>query len=340
MSRISDALARASGGALGEPGTHTGSTGAEVLAGVETFATSAPAERHEQEDIQHAPLHAAAGSDAAEGMRAAAPLPDPLPPDRHLLEALDADAAEKLVVGEMAASSLEHYRRLAAVLHQTHLTTGLRVVMIASAIAGEGKTLTSANLALTLSESYRRRVLLIDADLRRPSIHTLFGLENLDGLTDVLKSAGERKVSTRAVSATLSVVTAGRPDSEQMAHLTSDRMRRLLKEAVEVYDWVIIDTPPVALLSDAKLLAAMVDGAVLVVRAGSTPYTIVQRAIQAIGPERILGTVLNGAEASAVAGHSYYDGYYSYPRASRRRWWQRRGRDGDQPATLGRLTSE
>jgi capsular exopolysaccharide synthesis family protein len=163
-------------------------------------------------------------------------------------------------------------------------------------------------------------VLLIDADLRRPSVHNLFGLANLDGLTDALKSGPERKVSMRAVSATLSVVTAGRPDTEQMAHLTSTRMQNLLKEASEEYDWVIIDTPPVALLSDAKLLAAMVDGALLVVRAGSTPYPIAQRAIQAIGPERILGTVLNGADASALASHSYYD-YYERETPRRRAWW-------------------
>jgi len=261
---------------------------------------------------------------------------------------LAADAIEKLVVGGMAAASIEQYRRLAAVLHQAHMTTGLRLVMIASAVAGEGKTLTSANLALTLSESYRRRVLLIDADLRRPYIHTLFGLPNLDGLTDALSAPEERRICTQPVTSLLSVVTAGRPDSEQMAHLTSSRMRRVLEEAKQVHDWVIIDTPPVALLSDAKLLAGMVDGTLLVVRAGATPYPIVQRAMQAIGPERILGTILNGAEASAVTGHGYYEGYYAYetPRRQTSRWpWRRRQREeGDllrQPAGVpGSAASE
>ena len=239
------------------------------------------------------------------------------------------DVVEKLVIGAMPTASLEQYRRLAAALHQAHLNTGLRIIMIASAVAGEGKTLTSANLALTLSESYRRRVLLIDADLRRPSIHGLFGIPNDDGLTDVLGSDHERKVFTQQVSGSLSVVTSGRPDTNQMAHLTSARMKQLLHEAMEVHDWVVIDTPPVALLPDAKLLGAMVDGALLVVRSGVTPYPIVRSAIQAIGAERILGTVLNGADPSSIAEHSYYSGY-GYGEAPRRprRWRWFHGSNG------------
>ena len=97
-----------------------------------------------------------------------------------------------------------------------------------------------------------------------------------------------------------------------MAGLTSERMRRLLTEARESFDWVIIDTPPVMLLPDAHLLASMVDGAVLVVRASSTPHEHVKRAAETIGRQRILGVVLNRAEASAqpAYGAQYYYGYY------------------------------
>ena len=88
-------------------------------------------------------------------------------------------------------------------------------------------------------------------------------------------------------------------------------MKEIIDEAAEHFDWVIVDTPPVGLLSDANLLASMIDVALLVVRANSTAYPLVQRAQQAIGPERILGVVLNrAAKADLVVGYGYY--YYGY----------------------------
>ena len=183
--------------------------------------------------------------------------------------------------------------------------------MVTSAVPGEGKTLTCANLALTLSESYQRRVLLIDGDLRRPSLHTLFGLDNTTGLSDGLASAQERKMTVRQLTSRLAVLTAGRPTSDPMAGLISDRMRRLIEEARSAYDWVIVDTPPVALLPDAHVLTSMVDGALLVIKAGGTPYPLVKRAADILRPERTLGVVLNRAQANAhSSGYSYYDSYY------------------------------
>jgi protein-tyrosine kinase len=199
---------------------------------------------------------------------------------------------------------------LAAVLHDAHNTTGLRVIMVASAVAGEGKTLTASNLALTFSESYQKRVLLIDADLRRPSLHTVFRLDTALGLGDGLLSTGETKMLVRQVSPRLAVLPAGRPSSDPMAGLTSERMRRLLEEARQSFDWVILDTPPVMLLPDSHLLASMVEGAVLVVRAGSTPHDLVKRSADAIGRSRILGVVLNRAEISGSQDDHYQ--YYGY----------------------------
>jgi protein-tyrosine kinase len=228
-----------------------------------------------------------------------------------LFERLDARLTEKIVVDHnMSPMSREQYRRLAAVLHDAHNTAGLRVIMVASAVAGEGKTLTASNLALTFSESYQKRVLLIDADLRRPSLHTVFRLDTAMGLGDGLLSAGETKMLVRQVSPRLAVLPAGRPSSDPMAGLTSERMRRLLEEARQSFDWVILDTPPVMLLPDSHLLASMVDGAVLVVRAESTPHELVKRSVDAIGRSRILGVVLNRAEdAGKHEDHYQYYGY-------------------------------
>jgi len=231
-------------------------------------------------------------------------------PESALFERIDARLNEKIVVDEnMGAGSREQYRRLAAVLHDAQGTTGLQVVMVASAVAGEGKTLTASNIALTFSESYQKRVLLIDGDLRRPTLHSVFRLDTASGLADGLLSTTETKMLVRQVSARLAVLPAGRPSSDPMAGLTSERMKRLLNEARQSFDWIILDTPPVMLLPDAHLMTSMVDGAVLVVRANATPHELVRRATEALGRSRILGVVLNRAELSSQHGHYQYYGY-------------------------------
>jgi protein-tyrosine kinase len=220
--------------------------------------------------------------------------------------------AEKLVIGSRPEqSTVEQYRKLAATLHHAQVERDLKVVMVSSAVSGDGKTLTSTNLALTLSESYRRRVLLIDADLRRPSVHEVFQVKNKNGLSECLKGETEYRLPLVQVSPYLSLLLAGRPDSDPMSGLTSNRMHRLIGEATATFDWVIIDTPPVVMLPDANLLAAMVDAAILVVGAGKTPYKLITRAIDALGRNKILGVVLNRVDRAYLAG-GYGYGYYSY----------------------------
>jgi capsular exopolysaccharide synthesis family protein len=218
----------------------------------------------------------------------------------------------KLVTGsELTPGSREQYRRLASVLHRAQESHGLKVVMVTSALQGEGKTLTASNLALTLSDSYQRRVLLIDADLRRPMLHTVFQVNNSSGLNRLASAQQQERLVVRAVSPRLSLLPAGPPTGDPMAGLTSQRMKRVIDEAREEFDWVIVDTPPVVLLTDANLLSAMVDGALLVVRAGSTPHDLVTRAIAALGRDRILGVVLNRAEHQPHAAAGYYQYYHS-----------------------------
>lgn len=215
---------------------------------------------------------------------------------------------EKLIVSEFAQPIVvEQYRKLAATLHQVQVERESKIVMVASAMAGEGKTLTAANLALTLSESFRRRVLLVDADLRRPTVHQLFQIANDVGLNDALAADEERKLALIDVSPRLKVLPAGRPNPDPMSGLTSDRMRRILDEASTRFEWVVVDTPPIGLLPDAELLARMVNMVVFVIGAGSTPYSMVERAVNAIDRSRIVGVVLN----RATEAHAAYQ-YYSY----------------------------
>jgi protein-tyrosine kinase len=223
---------------------------------------------------------------------------------------LDPERDGMLTCGKhMLPLPTEQYRRLAAILYHGQTNKGLRVVMVSSAIGGEGKSLTTSNIALTLSQSYKRRVLLIDADLRRPTLSTWFRQPDGDGLNEHLKSGGATPLRISQVAPRLHLVGAGAPDQDPVSSLTSERMRRVIVEGAERFDWVIVDTPPVALLPDAKLISSLADGAVLVIRSGYSPIDLIKRAIEALGREKILGVVFNGAEAQKHGNKAYY-GYY------------------------------
>lgn len=216
---------------------------------------------------------------------------------------------ERLILSDAAEpAAIEQYRKLAAILHQVQVERGTKIVMVASAMAGEGKTLTATNLALTLSESFGRRVILIDADLRRPTIHQVLQIPGELGLNDALKAESDAKLALVEVSPRLTVLPAGKPNPDPMSGLTSDRMRRIIDEAAAAYEWVVVDTPPVALLPDANLLAEMVDMVVLVIGAGTTPFEMVQRAVNAMDRNRIVGVVLNRVIRSPKT-YQYYDYY-------------------------------
>jgi protein-tyrosine kinase len=203
---------------------------------------------------------------------------------------------------------VEQFRRLAATLHHVQTADNLKAVLVTSALPGDGKTMTSVNLSLVLSASYGRRVLLIDADLRRPSIQALSQMPDAPGLSDALKVSGDQKLSVVPLTENLVLLPAGRAVSDPMGALTSSRMQRILEEAAERFDWVIVDAPPIGPVADASLLAQRVDGIVFVVRAGRTPYPAVQKAVETLGRERILGVVLNGLTPEQSNG---YYGYYS-----------------------------
>jgi capsular exopolysaccharide synthesis family protein len=215
----------------------------------------------------------------------------------------------KIVLGQATPVAVEQYRRLAATLHELQAERGVKTLMVTSAVPKEGKTLTVSNLAMTLSESFGRRVLLIDADLRRPSVHEIFGVPNTHGLRDALASA-TTELSLVQLSRNLTILPAGKADSNPMAGLTSERMRVLLEESSAAFDWVLLDAPPVGIMPDANLLAGLTQGVVFVVAAASTPHSVVERAIANIGRDQIVGIVLNGVEPSNITQAGYYEEYY------------------------------
>lgn len=217
---------------------------------------------------------------------------------------------EGIATKALQPMALEEYRRLGATLHQAQVDTGLKTLLVTSALPGEGKTTVSSNLAHVLSESYGKKVLLVDGDFRRPSLHRIFGLHDSD---DVLSrwSDGDSPSSPTPirVSKTLSVLCSRQPDDKSFETVTGGLVEMVLQEAARHHDWVIVDGPPVNVLSEAKLLAMLVDGILLVVRAEKTPADAIRRAASELGPSRIVGTVLNGMDASELGDPRDYEAY-------------------------------
>ena len=296
MSRIDEAWKRASGAV---PHTRESAAFAERL------------EESQEDVLHHYPREGGLAAIAAEAP-ARLPRPTVVAPrtgDRRQLGPLDVTFERKLVVGrKVSPIAVEQYRRLAGAVHDLQVEQGLKTLMVTSALPSEGKTLTVANLALTLSEACSRRVLLIDADLRRPFVHQVFRLPNARGLSDVLRS--ERgEMPFLQVSEHLTVLPAGKLD--QPMALTSDRMRVLLEQSAASFDWVLIDAAPVGFMPDAQLLARLTRAVLFVIAAHATPHTLVSRAIAELGPECVVGTVLNCVEEHNIPAAGYYQDYYS-----------------------------
>ncbi len=179
-------------------------------------------------------------------------------------------------------------------------------LLVTSAQPGEGKTTVAANLAVSLAQ-LGESVLLIDADLRRPSLHNFFAVENTPGLVDFLTGKSEwRKLLWRAPVAELAVLFCGPVPPNPADLLSSDFMPTLIREASKEYRFVVLDSPPLLNLADSRILATLVEGVILVVGSGTTPRDVVHRACASAvdAGSHILGATINFADAT--------NDYYSY----------------------------
>jgi capsular exopolysaccharide synthesis family protein len=204
----------------------------------------------------------------------------------------------------------DEFRRIRSALSYSGVTESVQKLLVTSVSPGEGKSMFSSNLGLTLA-GLRNNVLIIDADLRRPRVAEYFGLEGAVGLTTVLLGDVSFEVArmTRP-GTTLDVLPSGAIPPNPAEILTSDAMKRLLEEAAIRYDFVIIDSPPVLSVADANLLAPFVDGVIVVVDAGKTRRTqLVQAAasLESAGG-RIIGLVLNKVRRSRRESAYSYTG--------------------------------
>jgi len=214
------------------------------------------------------------------------------------------------LVAAFAPQSLaaEQYRSLRTRIKASENGHVFRSVIITSPNKGDGKSLTAANLALTMAQEFHQRVLLVDADLRRPSIHHLFGINETPGLTDVLM--GGSTIENALVDIPehhLTVLPSGLVPVHPAELLGSAGMRRVIDTLRTRYDRVILDMPPVAPLADVSIAAGLVDGIVMIVRAGVTPKPAIERALSGLEMSKVVGLVLN--DAGAEGGGYGYGGY-------------------------------
>jgi len=207
----------------------------------------------------------------------------------------------------------ERYRRLRLRLDQKSAVNPFQsmVTVITSAIPGEGKTTTATNLALAYAENRQSRTLLVDADLRRPSVSDYIAPRPPLGLSEVL--AGKASLDQALIelsNSKLRVLPSGAPSEAPLQLLQSEALGNVIAELRRRFDRIVIDAPPTVPFTDAVLLAAHADGALLVVRAGTTTSTLVRRARESLSGTDVLGVVLNDVEFTFVDRYYYrYDDY-------------------------------
>lgn len=199
-----------------------------------------------------------------------------------------------------ASNAAEQYRSLYYRLERMRALRPMKIISATSAIPGEGKTVTVVNLALAAARANpERRILLIDADLRRSQVAQVLGIRSKPGLSEMLSGDCEvRDIVRRFASTRLSVIPAGEMPEEPTQVLASPQMKQLLQAVREGFDEVYVDLPPTLPFADAAILGHQSDGVLMVIRANVTPVKVINQAVEQLGGAPLLGCVLNGAELS------------------------------------------
>jgi len=214
----------------------------------------------------------------------------------------------------------EKIRVLSTRLRRLQQTRRLKKILVTSSISDEGKSVIAANLALALASRARQGALVIGGDLRRPSLGKMFGTSNAPGLTDWWQGETIGNCLRRAEGTSLWFLPSGRPVEQPLEMLESQRLADLMAQLGELFDWIIIDSPPLAAMADSGVWLHLVDGALLVTRAARTPKKLLAKLLESTEVSKLLGIVLN--ESPDVEQRYYED--YGYHTSKKRQAGVRR----------------
>ena len=213
-----------------------------------------------------------------------------------------------MFVMEKAPKSIdaEAYRSLRSNIEYSSFDDEYRAIVVTSSVPGEGKSTTSGNLALSLAQS-GNKVLLVDCDMRKPSIHKKFKISNMSGTAELLLRKESFEDVANFYNENLTIITAGKIPPNPSEMLAARAMTAFIKEMKEEFKYIILDTPPLQAVTDAQVLSTKVDGVLLIIRAGSTKRDAVLNSVDLIKKVqgKVIGTVLNGVDNKK---NSYY--YY------------------------------
>jgi polysaccharide chain length determinant protein (PEP-CTERM system associated) len=218
-----------------------------------------------------------------------------------------------VAMDEVDSYTTEQYRMLYVKMSDLHTRHGHKVFAISSALPGEGKTITSMNLAVVMARDFGKKTLLLEGDLRNPTISRYLNLDLGSGLVDILSSKTSAEATFVPVAETLvpfadehlAVLPAVKSTRNASGLLSSPRLRDLLSLLKSQYDFVLIDTPPILPLSDMQIFEEVVDGILLVVRAEQTPKAALQQAIQVLGTEKLAGIIFNDVQPQGMSPYTY-----------------------------------
>lgn len=201
----------------------------------------------------------------------------------------------------------EAYRSLKTNIQYSSFDKKYKTIVVTSANTAEGKTTVSANLSLTLAEG-EERVLLVDCDMRKPSVHKSFKITNTYGISDILLERKKVMDVAYKYNKNLSIITAGKVPPNPAEMLASNSMTAFLEEMKKYFDYIVLDTPPVQAVADAQILSTKVDGTIVVVRAGVTKKNYVHDTINSLKKvnANIIGSVIHAVDNSKSKHYYYY----------------------------------
>ncbi|PTL40233.1 CpsD/CapB family tyrosine-protein kinase [Alkalicoccus saliphilus] len=209
---------------------------------------------------------------------------------------------------EKHSPTAEQFRTLRTNMQFIQIDKRLKTIVVTSPLPGEGKSTTAANLSIVLAQQ-EKRVLLIDTDLRKPSVHHTFKLSNSTGFTNVVTNqVGIKNAVKRTSLANLFILTSGPLPPNPSELLASNRMKRFLEEIKKQYDYIIFDAPPVNAVTDGLILASYVDGTILVIRNGKTEIDPAKKAVNAV--KKVEGNLLGAVLNDCPEVNSHYSYYY------------------------------